>query len=232
MLKKSTLLSVSIFVLLFIGLSDYGYGCHKNGKPHGKNAGPCDPDPPEPPGGDAEYSVTITGAVFGGSDAPWTESSGGKSIQGDFRFGVSGVFGHLDLSFFTVPYPNGPFDGYRGLNCFGLKDVSLYPQASIQRGRGGRAEDVFWFSAFTANDDRDLRIPVLYQLIVLGLFEESTSTGWPPSDKTFMPMTDWVMNASNDGGELRNISCNGEGDFNFDLNGLPSTMTIEVERTN
>ena len=46
MLKKSTLLSVSIFFLLFIGLSDYGYGCHKNGKPHGKNAGPCDPPPP------------------------------------------------------------------------------------------------------------------------------------------------------------------------------------------
>ena len=29
MLKKSTLLFVSIFVLLFIGLSDYGYGCHR-----------------------------------------------------------------------------------------------------------------------------------------------------------------------------------------------------------
>ena len=40
MLKKSTLLSVSIFFLLFIGLSDYGYGCHK-GEKHGKFTG-CD----------------------------------------------------------------------------------------------------------------------------------------------------------------------------------------------
>ncbi len=31
MLKKSTPLFVSIFVLLFVGLSDYGYGCHKGG---------------------------------------------------------------------------------------------------------------------------------------------------------------------------------------------------------
>jgi len=37
--KKSTLLSVSIFLVLFIGLSDYGYGCH-NGDQHGKK--PCD----------------------------------------------------------------------------------------------------------------------------------------------------------------------------------------------
>jgi len=48
MLKKSTLLSVSIFFVLFIGLSDYGYGCHKNNLTHGKNPGPCDP----PDGGD------------------------------------------------------------------------------------------------------------------------------------------------------------------------------------
>ena len=50
MLKKSTLLSVSIFVLLFIGLSDYGYGCHKDDQPHGKFT-ECDPPDPRPPGG-------------------------------------------------------------------------------------------------------------------------------------------------------------------------------------
>ena len=33
MLKKSTLLSVSVFFLLFIGLSDYGYADHKPGHP-------------------------------------------------------------------------------------------------------------------------------------------------------------------------------------------------------
>ena len=42
MLTKSPLF-FSIFVLLFIGLSDYGYGCHKEDMTHGKNPGPCDP---------------------------------------------------------------------------------------------------------------------------------------------------------------------------------------------
>ena len=57
MLKKSTLLSVSIFVLLFIGLSDYGYGCHK-GEQHGKFTN-CPPPDPEPSGGTDKYSVSV-----------------------------------------------------------------------------------------------------------------------------------------------------------------------------
>ena len=136
----------------------------------------------------------------------------------------------MDLSFFTAPYPAGPFTGNRGLNCFGLGDVSLYPQAAIARGRGGRAEGRFWFWGSTDNEDSNDRIPVLYQFIVLGLFDKSTSTGWPPSDTTLMTMTDWVMNPSGEGGDT-NISCAGEGDFNFE-NGLPDTIVIEVTRTN
>jgi len=44
MLKTSRLLFVSIFILLFIGLSDYGYGCHKkdgNGNPIQHGQTPC-----------------------------------------------------------------------------------------------------------------------------------------------------------------------------------------------
>ena len=46
MLKKSTLLCLSVF-LLFIGLSDYGYGCHRddsNGKPIPHRNKPCKDD--------------------------------------------------------------------------------------------------------------------------------------------------------------------------------------------
>ncbi len=212
MLKKSTLLFIGTFFLLFIGLSDYGYGHHRPG--HG--GGPGDDD-----GGEAaEYSVTITGAVSGGSDAPWTETSGGKNIQGDYR---SGDFGHLDLSFFTMSYPYGPFTGSRGENCFGSAPVSLYPQAAIARGRGGRAEGRFWFWGSTDNEDS---IPVLYQFIVLGLFDKSTSTGWPPLVTTSAEMTDWVMNPSGEGGNT-NISCAGESE---EEDGFQ--VEIVVERTN
>ena len=66
MLKK--LLFVSIFGLLFIGLSDYGYGCHKLDEqdppqpiPHGKNGVPCgDPEPPPDDGGNKGTPVIVT----------------------------------------------------------------------------------------------------------------------------------------------------------------------------
>ena len=55
--KKSTLLSVSIFVLLFIGLSDYGYGCHKgDGVQHGQK--PCND------GGDSGNNSTPVVVTF------------------------------------------------------------------------------------------------------------------------------------------------------------------------
>ncbi len=66
MLKKP--LFVFIFVSLFIGLSDYGYGCHKVDEqdppqpiPHGKNGVPCgDPEPPPDDGGNKGTPVIVT----------------------------------------------------------------------------------------------------------------------------------------------------------------------------
>jgi len=55
MLKKS--LFIGTFFLLFIGLSDYGYGCHKENMTHGKNPGPC--DPPDGGGGGDEGGSTL-----------------------------------------------------------------------------------------------------------------------------------------------------------------------------
>jgi hypothetical protein len=61
MLKKSTLLSVSIFFLLFIGLSDYGYGCHRGPDSHdGGGCGKVDGE------GSNTFQVHLAGAfVFG-----------------------------------------------------------------------------------------------------------------------------------------------------------------------
>jgi len=64
MLKKSTLLFVSILFLLFIGLSDYGYGCHRNNLTHGKNPKECDPEPPEPPPDDEGTTGTPVIVTF------------------------------------------------------------------------------------------------------------------------------------------------------------------------
>ena len=58
MLKKSTLLSVSIFFLLFLGLSDYGYACHGGKPPHGD----CGDDG----GGKAKGTIVPTRVQWGG----------------------------------------------------------------------------------------------------------------------------------------------------------------------
>ena len=87
MLKKSTLLFVSIFVLLFIGLSDYGYGCHK-GDPHGRSPDPCpDPDPSPGGGGDGKKKTPaiITFRNWGGD----------KIMSDGFRTYVDGDFDGL-----------------------------------------------------------------------------------------------------------------------------------------
>jgi len=62
--KKSTLLSVSIFFLLFIGVSDYGYGCHRPGSTDGGGCGKVDG------GGSKPLKVHLAGAfVFGDQTA-------------------------------------------------------------------------------------------------------------------------------------------------------------------
>jgi hypothetical protein len=57
MLKRS--LFIGTFFLLFIGLSDYGYGCHR-GERHGPNGVPCDTEPPPDDGGNKGIPVVVT----------------------------------------------------------------------------------------------------------------------------------------------------------------------------
>lgn len=57
MLKKSTLLSVSVFFLLFIGVSDYGYACHKG--PGSTDGGGCGRNDG---GGSKPFKVHLAGA--------------------------------------------------------------------------------------------------------------------------------------------------------------------------
>jgi len=97
MLKKSTLLFVATFFLLFIGLSDYGYGCHRdrdgdpfNGnEPHGKDPIPGGCPDPDDPGGDED-------------------TTGGKSE------GIALIMKFDDLNFNNDPTdPFDPFDNVR-----------------------------------------------------------------------------------------------------------------------
>jgi len=60
--KKSTLLSVSVFFLLFIGVSDYGYGCHRPGSTDGGGCGKVDG------GSSIPFKVHLAGAFVFDTD--------------------------------------------------------------------------------------------------------------------------------------------------------------------
>ena len=186
MLKKSTLLSVSVFFLLFSGVSDYGYGHHRPGHGGGLGGGG---------GGDEVlYDVTISDDVtshnnVGGSTDIWTgPNPSPKSIGTGFRDGH--VF-ELDMSYFTNFFED------RGTSCFGTALVQLFPQAFLQRGGGGRAEAHLWFGGCT---DEGRTPPstgdcngddVLYVLKLFGLFDPNPD--WPPTILHQLTMTDWVI---------------------------------------
>ena len=174
----------------------------------------------------ATYSVAITGAVSGASDTNWRGGFTGKNSIGlnvpGGPFTAENNVGQLtDLSFFTMSSPLGPFSGMRGENCFGTTDAFL-GQATVKKGKRGRAEGQFWFSGHTDDGVTE----VSYLLIVVG----SIDGDWPPSDPaspTTMTMDTWEMSAG-ESGSIQNISCVGDGDFINDLNGLDNQVVIEV----
>ena len=187
--------------------------------------------PPTTNGKDvATYSVAITGAVLGGSGADhWREGFVGKNSIGlnvpGGPFTAENSVGQLtNLSFFTKPFPNGPFSGSRGENCFGTTDAFL-GQAILKKGKRGRAEGHLGFSGLT---DDGTMTEVQYRLSVVGSFDGD----WPPSNPlnpTDMIMDTWEMSAG-ESGFIQNISCEGDGDFDIDddNNTLPNEVVITV----
>lgn len=165
--------------------------------------------------GESGYGETI----FGESTRPWSTFGKGKSIGlGDGSLGHTGVGKFTDLSFFTSL--KGLFgdiedvgDIPNGAKCFPLDDKNilvktLIHQGSVTQGRGGRAESRFFFDGFTFENN----VPVLYQLQLFGLFDETEA--WPPgtAGHTHVIMKDWVLSVANEGQAIKSISCIGEGE--------------------
>ena len=231
MLKKSTLLFLSVFLLLFIGLNDYGYGCHGGKPPHGA----CG-DKGDKGGDEGEYSVVISGDVSGGSNPlfPWHRHNRNKPeihqailhVGVDHDPALKRVGELTDLSFFVDRF--NALDlaaGVAGSNCFRDGPLFTMDGATVNRGRGGTAESIFVFRAST-EDLGDDYMP-LYSLSMFG--DTVPSEDWPPSDAgTTMIMTDWVLKVENESQDVRNISCLGE----FVLGDDPFLVHITVTRTN
>jgi hypothetical protein len=202
-------LVAGLLLVAFLGfaLPSDSFACHKNNKPHGPNGEPCDGGAPGNGGTEVQlYDVNFSGVVSG-SGSDWESTNNGKvSWQSSWGTGVGGV---LDLSYFEGEFTNGT-------NCFG--DSGLVFSASLAQQRDRSASGVIWFEGYT--DDRSTL--VLYRLRIDGLLEAPDN--WIPSAKNTMTMTTWSMHLENQGRQVKNISCLGEGDF---LHNKPLTIVID-----
>jgi hypothetical protein len=213
-MKILYLSTLSLIAVMLIPTGAYAHceGKHTGNHPHCQGGGGGGG------GGGSEYGVLISMAdpvdmgLEGTSGDDWTESTGGKSIEGH----GSNVGMLTSLSFFTGV--NSPFTGYRGSNCFRAGSFALHAQAGVSRGRGGRAESKFWFRAHTDNLNV-VDITPLYLLIMFGTIDGD----WPPAlhHTTTLVMGDWELRVANEGADVKSISCIGEGEF---------TVNIEVLR--
>ena len=212
-LRLSTLslaLAIAVFALgynpSFAGKPD-GQGNHDHGGGGGGN-------------GDV-YDVDIIGAdILGGSKDgfPWSRSGGKDSIggpphapNGDSR---SGTLSNL-IGFFGSLLENPlPFTAAQAMVCFGEGTFGMPGTYDIRggglgTGKKGVAQAQFWFDAKTFVEGSD-RV-VTYQLRYLGVF---SGADWLPAAgglPSVLNMDEWRLTATNEGQDIKAISCIGEG---------------------
>ena len=212
--------------MLFIGLSDYGYGCHRdrdsdgNQDPHGPNGTPCDP-PPDPGGGGGggdvgEYIVTIStpgGGVESDTMSHWLGHQGEKVIHINNGRNPGTLPFFIDLSFFQNP------DNIKGGGTCFEPDVEFLGQLGVLKGGGAVAQ--FWFDGF----QRDFpTIEARYYLTMFGTFDSDgdASCSGPclvfpvePGESARMEMMDWELSVQG-GMNIQAASCMGESDPDLD----------------
>ncbi len=196
--------------MLFIGLSDYGYGCHKD-FPHGQDHD-CD-GPRGGGGGDkivGEYLVEIDDTLTG---LPWSGHANESRIDGN---PIPGLLGRL--GFFRDRFSVADF-----ANCFESRNGGLVGFGGVQRKPGDTAYGQFWFPGCTkaGGNGGVCDQEVLYQLQTFGTFGPTDHVDCfgdcsviplAPGDFARMVMTDWILQISNGGLNIQTQSCLAESD--------------------
>jgi len=125
----------------------------------------------------------------------WQEGAG-KSLDGSAL---------LNLSYF---HSNGQFTN-DATKCFPANDVALFAGGLNKKGNAGAAKGMFWFVGKTGDGNTE----VLYLLQVFGKLDYPDD--WPPEKSNVMRMTEWSMKVENEGKQVKDISCLGEGTTGF-----------------
>ena len=152
---------------------------------------------------DATYEVFIDGDRLTGISLqafPWSGGGGNKTISG--RQHNAGVLTNLNIFSELV---GGPFTEIQGAACF-PPNTDFPLEAGIITKKKGDAEVSLWFKANTwDNSDTTL----FYQLHFTGDFESD----WLPVVSTDITMNSWSLTATNEGNDIKAISCIGEGNI-------------------
>lgn len=204
----------------------------------------CD-DPVGGNGDDTDPALYIAewdGAVEGNSGGPdggphpgmdedrnWiagNKKSIGLNIGGGTPSDMRNVGQLTDLRYFTELIRNpGPF-GAEGTNCFGGGVDGFLGQASLIKGRKGRAEAHFWFLAYPRVGPVPMTDRISYLLTLIG--ESPTVTNpivgdwFPTTGTTTMTMDTWELSTQ---GVADDVSCSGSGDLG-DFGGSPVVVDV------
>ena len=230
MLKKSTLLFLSVFLLLAFSVNpveaakpECGNKICEGGEKK-KCPADCNGGGGGNGGGDEEglYSVTTIAGPVDEDDnllvavdsiSFWEEHKGRESIGlGSFDGGI----GLLYLRFLT--FEDDIFSGSRGAKCFpDGGPFQLYPEAGISKHRGGSVLGAFWFLGCTDEGTDafgECITEVLYELDLRG---PSLPHNWRPAseDPSTVIIKSWETFFQE--GDGRSRSCVGEGDFASDV---------------
>jgi hypothetical protein len=167
----------------------------------------CPDDCDEGGGGGQEYpsyNVTFGGDLYGSGGTKWQSGQKQEGIT-YFLSDQQGGTGDMDLSYFRVSHPDGPFTDTRGVNCF---DQST-PINAVQfyRDKNGMAIVKGSFIGYSDNGAMEF----MYLFTLKGYLE--VPSDWLPTTSTTVPITSWELKLKKkrEDNLYSNITCTGGG---------------------
>ena len=162
------------------------------------------------------FDVTFHGDLEGSDGTKWQSSTSQDSIT-YFLVDQQGGTGDMNMSYFQLPFPAGPFTGAFGANCFN----QLTPIEAVQFYRDNNGVAIVKGS-FTGYSE-DGTMTFVYLITLNGFFDNPGD--WLPQVSTTVTITGWKLKLKSKREDKRysNITCTGDGSFFSDT-------YIEVER--
>jgi len=152
------------------------------------------------------YDVTfnLVGDLYGSGGTKWQSGQKQEGIT-YFLSDQQGGADDMDLSYFRGPYPDGPFTGPRGVNCFD----QFTPINAVQFYRDKNGNPIFKGS-FIGHSDNGAN-DFMYLFTLKGYFD--VPSDWLPQISTTVTINSWELKLKKkrEDNLYSNITCTGGG---------------------